>query len=113
MMDKLDSMIFNLEEELHQVDSTIGDRLNFLDKDRDGVLSNEELMAAIKNILREHNTEEDAAWAVAQIDENKDGKVTVAELVAWIEKRTNLMELTGKSAVTAPKQGVVENKTPP
>ena len=94
-MDKLDAMISNLEDELQQVDETIGDRLNFLDKDRDGVLSNEELMAAIQNILREYNTAEDAAYAVAQIDENKDGKVTVAELVAWIEKRTTLVELTG------------------
>ena len=99
-MDKLDSMISNLEEELQQVDETIGDRLNFLDKDKDGVLSNEELKAAIQNILREYNTEEDAAYAVAQIDENQDGKVTVAELVAWIEKRTNLMELTGSGPQT-------------
>lgn len=95
MMDKLDSMISNLEDELTKVDETIGDRLNFLDKDKDGVLSKEELKAAIKNILKQHNTEEEAEWAVSQIDENKDGKVTVAELVQWIEKRTNLMELTG------------------
>lgn len=100
MMGKLDSMIGNLEKELDQVDSTIGDRLNFLDKDKDGVLSTEELTAAVKNILKTHNTDEDAAWAVSQIDENKDGKITVAELVHWIEKRTTLMELTGKSSYT-------------
>lgn len=98
MMGKLGSMINNLEQELEKVDNTIGDRLNFLDKDQDGVLSADELKAAVKNILRKHNTEEDAAWAVSQIDENKDGVVTVAELVNWIEKRTNLFELTGESS---------------
>lgn len=96
MMDKLESMIGSLEDELQKVDDSIGDTLNHLDLDNDGVLTAEELKNAIKDILAKHNTDEDANWAVSQIDENKDGKVTVTELVDWIEKRTNLMELTGK-----------------
>ena len=111
MMSKLDSMIMNLEEELQKVDDTIGDRLNFLDKDRDGVLSAEELTAAIKNVLREHNTFEDASRAVTQIDENGDGKVTVKELVGWIERRTNLLELTGPKTTTTAGGGDEESNT--
>lgn len=98
MMKKIDSMISRLGSELEDVDRMIGDRLNFLDKDRDGVLSAEELKTAIQNILRDDHSEEQAEYAVSQIDENKDGKVTVAELVNWIEKRTSLVELTGNSS---------------
>ncbi|DAZ95608.1 TPA: hypothetical protein N0F65_000091 [Lagenidium giganteum] len=86
MMKKLETMLSNLEVELDKVDRDVGDRLNVLDRDSDGVLSADELKHAVMTILRKSNTEEDVEWLVSQIDENKDGQITIVELVQWIEK---------------------------
>jgi LETM1 and EF-hand domain-containing protein 1 len=73
MMKKLDNMLSSLEVELEKIDRDVGDRLNILDKDSDGVLSADELKHAVMTILRKTNTEEDVEWLISQIDENNDG----------------------------------------
>ncbi|KAF1792785.1 Letm1 ribosome-binding domain [Phytophthora cactorum] len=52
MMKKLEAMLSNLEVEIEEVDRHVGDRLNILDRDSDGVLSAEELRDAVMTILR-------------------------------------------------------------
>ncbi|KAF1322177.1 Letm1 and ef-hand domain-containing protein, partial [Globisporangium splendens] len=96
MMKKLETMLSNLEVELDKVDRDVGDRLYVLDRDSDGVLSAEELRNAVMTILRKANTEEDVDWLIAQIDEDKDGRIQVEELVAWIQKCRELLEVTGQ-----------------
>jgi len=74
MLKKLDTMISKLEVELDKVDKDVGDRLNILDRDSDGVVSADEFKTAVMTILRKNKTEEAAEWIVSQIDEDKDGK---------------------------------------
>lgn len=45
---RLERMLENLEDELDSVDRSIGDKLNVLDKDGDGVVSAEELRDVLK-----------------------------------------------------------------
>lgn len=74
MMKKLDTMLSSLEIELDKIDRDVGDRLNILDRDSDGVLSAEELRDAVMTILRKNNTQEDVEWLVSLIDQNNDGQ---------------------------------------
>lgn len=76
MMKKLDTMLSSLEIELDKIDRDVGDRLNILDRDSDGVLSAEELRDAVMTILRKNNTQEDVEWLVSRIDQNNDGQST-------------------------------------
>ncbi|TDH68983.1 hypothetical protein CCR75_000946 [Bremia lactucae] len=102
MMKKLESMLSNLEVEIEQVDRHVGDRLNLLDRDSDGVLSAEELRDAVMTILRKANTQEDVEWVISLIDEDNDGKIALEELVAWIAKCRESLEATGRIALQEP-----------
>uniref|UniRef100_A0AAV1T6K2 Mitochondrial proton/calcium exchanger protein n=1 Tax=Peronospora matthiolae TaxID=2874970 RepID=A0AAV1T6K2_9STRA len=95
MMKKLESMLSNLEVEIEEVDRHVGDRLNILDRDSDGVLSAEELRDAVMTILRKANTQEDVEWVISHIDEDNDGKIALEELVAWVAKCRESLEATG------------------
>ncbi|RHY28787.1 hypothetical protein DYB32_005707 [Aphanomyces invadans] len=96
MLKKLDSMLLKLEVELEQVDKDVGDRLNILDRDSDGVVDVTEFKTAVMTILRKNKTEEAAEWIVDQIDEDKDGKISLDELVKWVEQKRDLLEATGE-----------------
>lgn len=74
MMKRLESMLSSLEVQLEEVDRHVGDKLNVLDLDSDGVLSAEELRDAVMTILRKTNTQEDVEWVISRIDEDNDGK---------------------------------------
>ncbi|KAL3674470.1 hypothetical protein V7S43_000418 [Phytophthora oleae] len=102
MMKKLESMLSNLEVEIEEVDRHVGDRLNILDRDSDGVLSAEELRDAVMTILRKANTQEDVEWVISLIDEDNDGKIALEELVAWIAKCRESLEATGRIALKEP-----------
>ncbi|OWZ19956.1 LETM1 and EF-hand domain-containing hypothetical protein [Phytophthora megakarya] len=102
MMKKLESMLSNLEVEIEEVDRHVGDRLNILDRDSDGVLSAEELRDAVMTILRKANTQEDVEWVISHIDEDNDGKIALEELVAWIAKCRESLEATGRIALQEP-----------
>ncbi|RLN94251.1 hypothetical protein DYB28_006357, partial [Aphanomyces astaci] len=96
MLKKLDSMLLKLEVELEQVDKDVGDRLNILDRDSDGVVDVTEFKTAVMTILRKNKTEDAAEWIVGQIDEDKDGKISLDELVKWVEQKRDLLEATGE-----------------
>ncbi|RLN69370.1 hypothetical protein BBJ29_000239 [Phytophthora kernoviae] len=102
MMKKLESMLSNLEVEIEAVDRHVGDRLNILDRDSDGVLTAEELRDAVMTILRKANTQEDVEWVISLIDEDSDGKIALEELVAWIAKCRESLEATGRIALQEP-----------
>ncbi|KAE8992418.1 hypothetical protein PF011_g17557 [Phytophthora fragariae] len=108
MMKKLESMLSNLEVEIEAVDRHVGDRLNILDRDSDGVLSAEELRDAVMTILRKANTQEDVEWVISLIDEDNDGKIALEELVAWIAKCRESLEATGRIALKEPADAAAE-----
>lgn len=57
---KVESMVGNLEIQLSDVESKIGDKLHFLDKDMDGILSREEMAICLQSVLKRPLTFEEA-----------------------------------------------------
>jgi hypothetical protein len=57
---RIESMVDKLEVQLSQVQVKIGDKLHFLDKDRDGVLSREEMADVLQQVLKRKITFEEA-----------------------------------------------------
>ncbi|KAF1777746.1 Letm1 ribosome-binding domain [Phytophthora cactorum] len=98
MMKKLEAMLSNLEVEIEEVDRHVGDRLNILDRDSDGVLSAEELRDAVMTILRKANTRR--MWNGLFRTSTKT--MMAKELVAWIAKCRESLEATGRIALQEP-----------
>eukprot|EP00594_Rhizosolenia_setigera_P018174 CAMPEP_0178967436 /NCGR_PEP_ID=MMETSP0789-20121207/17592_1 /TAXON_ID=3005 /ORGANISM="Rhizosolenia setigera, Strain CCMP 1694" /LENGTH=1076 /DNA_ID=CAMNT_0020653043 /DNA_START=415 /DNA_END=3641 /DNA_ORIENTATION=+ len=89
---KLDSMLGKIELQLSEAEEKIGDKLHLLDKDNDGILSNEELAQVLQKVFKREITPEEALGLVEEIDDNQDGILSVTELMSWIEKN-KLMKL--------------------
>jgi hypothetical protein len=61
---KVESMVGNLEIQLSDVEEKIGNKLHFLDKDMDGILSREEMALCLQSVLKRPLTL-DEAMAIA------------------------------------------------
>lgn len=61
---KVESMVGRIELQLSDVEAKIGDKMHFLDKDMDGVLSREEMAQSLQLVLRRELTF-DEAMAIA------------------------------------------------
>jgi len=82
---KVESMVGNLEIQLSDVEAKIGDKLHFLDKDMDGILSREEMAICLQSVLKRPLTVDEAMAIAADMDENEDGLFSVDELSKWLE----------------------------
>ena len=85
LKDKIGSMLDGLETKTSKVEELIGDKLNLLDKDRDGVLSADELIEVLNHVMKNKLSAADVADIVDQLDTDHDGYFTVDELMDWIE----------------------------
>lgn len=54
------SMVGKIEAQLSETEVKIGDKLHFLDKDKDGILSREEMANVLKSVLKRELTSEEA-----------------------------------------------------
>jgi len=81
---RIESMVDKIEVQLSDVQVKIGDKLHYLDKDMDGILSREEMASVLSQVLKNISFE-DALVIAGEMDENKDGVFTVQELIKWIE----------------------------
>lgn len=77
--DRLESLVDKLNKELHETDQTISDRLRFVDRDADGVVSVEELTAAMQQ-LNNPQPESVIREIVNRLDTDKDGQLSLQEL---------------------------------
>ncbi|TQD88535.1 hypothetical protein C1H46_025955 [Malus baccata] len=80
LIDKVDSMLHNLEKEIDDVDAQIGDRWRLLDRDFDGKVTPEEVAAAanyLKNTLGKEGVQE----LIGNLSKDKDGKILVEDIV--------------------------------
>lgn len=82
---RVESMVDKIEVQLSDVQVKIGDKLHVLDKDMDGILSVEEIAEALQQVMKRKITFEEALEIAQQMDANKDGDLTVQELVHWVE----------------------------
>ena len=57
---RVESMVDKIEVQLSETQTKIGDKLHFLDKDRDGILSREEMAAALQQALKRQISLEEA-----------------------------------------------------
>lgn len=81
---RIESMVDKIELQLSDVQVKIGDKLHYLDKDMDGILSRVEMANVLSQVLKDLSFEE-ALEIADEMDENKDGVFTVQELINWIE----------------------------
>jgi Ca2+-binding EF-hand superfamily protein len=58
-------------------ETALGDKLQQLDKDRDGVLNSQELRAAILKVLKKDESSNEAQELVRLLDKDGDGKGTM------------------------------------
>ncbi|XP_047317004.1 mitochondrial proton/calcium exchanger protein-like [Impatiens glandulifera] len=80
LIDKVDSMLHNLEKEIDDVDAKIGDHFRLLDRDYDGKVSPEEVAAAasyLKNTLDKEGIQE----LISNLSKDTDGKILVEDIV--------------------------------
>ena len=64
---KVESMVGNIEAQLSNVEEKIGDKLHFLDKDMDGILSREEMAATLQTVLKRPLTFDEAMSIAADM----------------------------------------------
>jgi len=81
---RIESMVDKIELQLSDVQVKIGDKMHYLDKDKDGILSRVEMADVLSQVLKDLSFEE-ALEIADEMDENKDGVFTVQELIKWIE----------------------------
>lgn len=93
---RLGDLLQTLEVEADAVDDEIGDSLFLMDKDKDGVIQNEEMKDAIKNVLLKHNTDADADAVVKLLDWDADGNVTKEEM-QWFLRKTREKTATDRT----------------
>lgn len=86
-------MLSNLKVKINTTEKALGDKLKVLDKDGDGQISFEEIKDVIGSVMKKGaSTEESVEQLFGLLDSNKDGKVSVAELLHYIHKKRETME---------------------
>ena len=74
MKSALAGMMKKLEVHINKTESVLGDKLQRLDKDRDGMLNSEELLEVVMSLLKKHPSSEEAVELVRALDKDNDGK---------------------------------------
>jgi len=85
---RVESMVGKIEIQMTDVERKIGDKFHLLDKDGDGVLTLEELVQVLQTVLKTKLTSEEAKAIATDIDQNRDGVFSIAELAQWCETNT-------------------------
>eukprot|EP00898_Chlorokybus_atmophyticus_P007712 jgi/Chlat1/7942/Chrsp68S07378 len=80
LLERVNGMLHNIEKELDNVDSRIGDKLHVLDRDKDGKITPDELAAAITT-LRDSLHHEELADLIEQLDQDIDGKISIENIL--------------------------------
>lgn len=76
---KLEKMIVRIQKDIDEAELKIGESLYLIDKDRDGMITVDELNMALK-LLKDKNVARDLPEIVRRLDGDQDGKVVVKEL---------------------------------
>ena len=83
---RLESMVDKIEVQLSEAHVRIGDKLHFLDRDRDEIITKEEMAEVLQQVLKRKISYDEALEIAGTMDENKDGVFTVDELIKWIDE---------------------------
>ena len=85
---RVESMVGKIETQLSDVEVKIGNKFHLLDKDGDGVLTMKEMAQVLQTVLKRELTAEEALAIATDMDQNKDGVFSIAELAQWAETNT-------------------------
>lgn len=91
-------MIFNIEKEMTKCDTEIGTTLKLIEPDLQGRLTLEALEKVLL-VIKDHPNDEQIKQIVLKLDSDKDGMVTLKEILEMAEK-----------SVKKEGHGVVKNK---
>lgn len=80
LSNRVGRLIEQIEKDIDKVDESIADSLNLLDKDKDGVITVDELRHAL-SVLKEKPSEELIREIINRIDADKDGVITVKDIL--------------------------------
>jgi len=83
---RIETMVDKIEGQLSTVEIQIGDKLHLLDQDNDGILTQEEIVQCLQQVLKRPMTNEEANELAIEMDADGDGVLTVQELVSWLER---------------------------
>ena len=98
-MKQVDKYLKEIEEQIEKVDADVGGKKKILDQDGDGILSTDEIAAAIREHLGgkhlkkdskgKRRTEEEVEKMIErmlyQLDKDHDGKVAMEDLMAFVD----------------------------
>ena len=85
---RVETMVGKIETQLSDVEVKIGDKFHLLDKDGDGQLTMEEMAQVLQTVLKRELTAEEARAIAMDMDQNRDGVFSIAELAQWAESNT-------------------------
>ncbi len=77
---KVESMVGKLEIQISDVEAKIGDRLHFLDKDMDGILSREEMALTLQSVLKRPLTFDEAMAIAAEMVSNSHILISICHV---------------------------------
>mmetsp|Transcript_10342 Transcript_10342/g.38122 ORF Transcript_10342/g.38122 Transcript_10342/m.38122 type:complete len:128 (+) Transcript_10342:2254-2637(+) len=77
---QVNAMLKKAEKELELVDQKVGEKMHLIDKDRDGKISQEELLAAI-SFLRDSLDQEDLDHLFSKVQRDAEGNIDLEELI--------------------------------
>ena len=87
----LDKWILKTESQISKTEEALGDKLEGLDKDHDGLLHSDEIEEFVKKVMKNPNPEA-ATLFVQMLDRDRDGVISVKELLDYIEERRHAEE---------------------
>ena len=82
---KISKMLEGIESKIAEIEMSVGDKMNILDKDHDGVISVDELKDVLQHTLKRSLSDEDAQEIIDDIDIDGDGMIQVEELLQYLE----------------------------
>uniref|UniRef100_A0A7S3YX87 EF-hand domain-containing protein n=1 Tax=Lotharella globosa TaxID=91324 RepID=A0A7S3YX87_9EUKA len=110
LQDRVHQMLMNIEKRIEDADKQM-ETLNVLDTDGDGLITEAELVVAIKDVLSEHNTEEEAQAIAKEVLSRASDKLKIGVSVKeLIHLSKELRSRNFKSTEEKPKTGDDETK---
>lgn len=93
MQTALDKMMKNLKGKVDDTEKALLNKMPMLDLDGDGEITNEEIKMAMMMLFKKDESNMDFETFISELDSNKDGKISIAELLQFIESKKAEQEI--------------------
>ena len=86
-------MMKNLKGKVDDTEKALLNKMPMLDLDGDGEITNEEIKMAMMMLFKKDESNMDFETFISELDSNKDGKISIAELLQFIESKKAEQEI--------------------